>query len=351
MNRLPAPLSFDRTRTRARARPLLRLFTALLVVIGALLLAPAAQAQLPSQESAAATLDEYAAALQSARTLLASADTEEAAALAAARAALQPFRQVMLPSGAQIDLLPLLGEANQPMSLRTGLDRVETALAQLQAAADDATADRLAVLASVLAEPQFVGGELWWEQFLRWLSQWLEGILPDAPNSAGSAPLTQRAGEFVWSGIGIAGAIVLVLLLGYWLRGFLGNFIGSAEAAAVNAGVDDLPLTPADARRRASGLAASGDYRNAVRNLYLSALLTLEQNGLVPHDRSLTNREVLRRMSAKHPVHGRLEPVVDTFDDVWYGVHEPDDQTYRSYTQAIDDLETLAQHPLQDGPP
>ena len=100
-----------------------------------------------------------------------------------------------------------------------------------------------------------------------------------------------------------------------------------------------------------SGQAAGGDYRNAVRNLYLAALLTLEQNGLVPLDRSLTNREVLRRIPPSHPVAGRMQPVVETFDEVWYGVHEPDDQTYRQYTQEIDALETLAQRPAQEKQP
>jgi hypothetical protein len=35
--------------------------------------------------------------------------------------------------------------------------------------------------------------------------------------------------------------------------------------------------------------------------------------------------------------------VVDTFDDVWYGVHEPDAHTYAGYTRSIDELEALAQ--------
>jgi hypothetical protein len=43
--------------------------------------------------------------------------------------------------------------------------------------------------------------------------------------------------------------------------------------------------------------------------------------------------------------------VVDTFDDVWYGVHEPDARTYEGYTRSIDQLETLAQHASQDVQP
>ena len=104
---------------------------------------------------------------------------------------------------------------------------------------------------------------------------------------------------------------------------------------------DDLPQTPAEARQRAAGSASAGDYRSAVRNLYLSALLTLEQHGLVPADRSLTNREVLARVGSTHPLRPHLQPVVETFDDVWYGVHEPDAGTYDAYTHSIDEVETL----------
>ncbi len=68
----------------------------------------------------------------------------------------------------------------------------------------------------------------------------------------------------------------------------------------------------------------------------------MEEHGLVTHDRSLTNREVLATLAPEHPLRPHMQPVVETFDAVWYGVQEPDDLTYRSYTQAIDALESLA---------
>ena len=221
----------------------------------------------------------------------------------------------------------------------------------MEAAATDNTATRLDVLAAVLAGPQFAAGDSWWDVFLRWLSEWWNRLFPEPESSPAGAALSQSAGDAIWSGISIVGAIALVLLLAYWLRGFLGNFIGDAQAASANGGADDLPQTPAEARRRAADRAAGGDYRDAVRNLYLSALLTLEQNGLVPADRSLTNREVLGRVQANHPVRPHLQPVVETFDEVWYGVHEPDDRTYRAYTRSIDELEALAQRPAKEGQP
>lgn len=315
----------------------------LLGLLWAVLHHPTTVVAQPAANGEPATLDQYIAALQEVRQELASAPGEQGA-LEASRDRLQPLQQVLLPSGDVVELDPLLGEPGQTLDAAEALARVEAALAQLGAAEGDASAARLAVLAAVLAGPQFTAGESWWDLLLQWFSQWLGRILPSAPESAASSKVTQQAGDFLWWTVGIAGAIALALLLAYWLRGFLGSFIGAAAAA--DGGPNDLPQTPEDARRRAAGLAAGGDYRNAVRNLYLSALLTLEQNGLVPIDRSLTNREVLRRISPNHPVAGRLQPVVETFDEVWYGVHEPDDQTYRQYTEEIDALESLAVRPV-----
>jgi hypothetical protein len=142
--------------------------------------------------------------------------------------------------------------------------------------------------------------------------------------------------------VGIVGIVAVVLLLVWWLRGFLSNLVADVELAGDDPSGDALPQTPAEARRRANTEAQSGNYREAVRNLYLSALLTLEQHGLVTADRSLTNRELLNRVGTEHPLRPHLEPVVATFDEVWYGVREPDDRTYGQYTQEIDELETLA---------
>ena len=305
------------------------------------------RAQAPD-ENGLATVDDYVVALGDARQSLLRAG-EADAALAQARAALAPIRQVLLPSGAQIEVAPLLGEGPEALTAAAALARVDTVLAQLEAAPGDDTAARLAVLAAVLAGPQFTAGDSLWDQFLRWLAEWLDRFLPRAQESPASTSAGGAAGDILWTVVGIGGAVALVLLLAYWLRGVLGNFIGDAQAAAAGDG-GDLPQTPAEARRRAAERASSGDYRDAVRNLYLSALLTLEQNGVAPADRSLTNRELLARVPAGHPVRPHLQPVVETFDEVWYGVHEPDGQTYAAYTHSIDELETLAQHPPASGP-
>jgi hypothetical protein len=300
-----------------------------------------AQDAAESLPPAPVTLEDYVAALRAAQDAL--DDATDPAALSTARATLAEVEQVALPNGTVVTLTPLLGERDEELAPDAAAARVETVLAQLAAAEGDDTAARLATLAAVLAGPAFAQGESPWTAFLRWLAEWLDRLLPDPSPVSGSSPAAEGAGDIAAWIFGGGAIVAIVLLLAYWLRGLIGSFVASAETSSAEEPAGDLPQTPAEARQRAAGSANAGDYRSAVRNLYLAALLTLEQHGLVPADRSLTNREVLARVGSDQPLAAHLQPVVETFDDVWYGVHEPDAGVYRAYTRAIDDLATLAE--------
>ena len=90
--------------------------------------------------------------------------------------------------------------------------------------------------------------------------------------------------------------------------------------------------------QRAQTLSGQGDYRNAIRYLYLSSLLVLDERGLLRYDRSRTNREYLRSVSSKPGLATPLRDVIDVFDRVWYGFESVDEQTYQSYLQHVDEL-------------
>jgi hypothetical protein len=136
----------------------------------------------------------------------------------------------------------------------------------------------------------------------------------------------------------ILGGLVAVIVLGLILQSLLGNFVSDREMRAREAGEQ---VTAASARRQAHALAQAGSYREAVRQLYLATLLSLEDRGLLRADRSLTNRELLLSVSEGagaqgSAVQGALQPVVDVFESVWYGQREPDAGTFGAYTQAVD---------------
>jgi hypothetical protein len=300
-----------------------------------------ARAQDAPAEETGVPLADYVSALREAQDILSHGG--QPSAVDQARAALAGIDRIELAGGAEITVAPLLGVEGAALTQDAAAARVGILLAQLDAAGSDNTSGRLAVLDQVLARPAFQQGESWWEVFRRWLAEWLARLLPDAAPSSSNAGAAGRANELIIWSIGIVGIAAIVLLLAYWLRGLIAGVVANADGDEAGGNEDDLPQSPAEARQRAAGAANAGNYRGAVRNLYLAALLTLEQQGLVPADRSLTNREVLGRVGSTHPLRPHLQPVVETFDDVWYGVHEPDAGTYTAYTHAIDELEMIAQ--------
>lgn len=97
-------------------------------------------------------------------------------------------------------------------------------------------------------------------------------------------------------------------------------------------------LNSAKAMDRASEVAVEGDFRKAVRYLYISTLLWLDERGAVRYDRTLTNREVLEAVPPGSPIRARLAPVVGTFDQVWYGYHEIDQTAFDTFKQQVTSL-------------
>jgi len=115
------------------------------------------------------------------------------------------------------------------------------------------------------------------------------------------------------------------------------NLVREAQLAAeVDEGAD--VLSSRAAMQRAQTLSNQGDYRNAVRYLYLSSLLILDEQGLLRYDRSRTNREYLRSVSSQPQLAGSLRDVIDVFDRVWYGFESVDEEAYRSYVKHVDEL-------------
>lgn len=109
--------------------------------------------------------------------------------------------------------------------------------------------------------------------------------------------------------------------------------------ADTNGDEDDVPPTSDAAQDRAEDAMTSGDYRAAIRYLYLASLLLLDERGVIRFDPSLTNTEHLRQITGQTPVRGLLENIVTIFDRVWYGFAPVDDRLYRHFQQLIDQLQ------------
>ena len=171
------------------------------------------------------------------------------------------------------------------------------------------------------------------QQAIERIVSWLFDRLAPAFGAGGSAAFSALS-AFGWALL-ITGVLLVIGLLVYALRGVRGTVL---RDQAVRQAAEEAGLSSADARTRAQTLINGGDYRSAVRYLYLSSLLWLDEHKLLRYERSLTNREYLAQVQNNPHLHERLSPVVSTFDRVWYGKRPIDDAALRTYQEQVDAL-------------
>ena len=150
-------------------------------------------------------------------------------------------------------------------------------------------------------------------------------------------PNNIRGSETLSTIISYVGMIGFILVLGSAFLSLYRSFYSEASGIEL---VDDevANLTADGALNRAQAYSTGGDYRTAVRYLYLSALLLLEEQGLLRYDRSLTNREYLRSVAHKPELAIILRNVIEVFDRVWYGFQPLAATEYNEYAQQVEVL-------------
>lgn len=189
-------------------------------------------------------------------------------------------------------------------------------------------------LKEILARPEFQWQEAQTVEMPDWLGNLFDGFFN----------LMERIAFGVWNALYhgrvffiTAAVLLFVFSLFYISRSLSRSLVRDAQLAA-EGGDEDNVLTSKGAMQRAQTLSEKGDYRNAIRYLYLSSLLVLDEQGLLRYDRSRTNREYLRSISSKPDLMNPLRDVIDVFDRVWYGYESVDENTYQSYIRQVDEL-------------
>ena len=130
------------------------------------------------------------------------------------------------------------------------------------------------------------------------------------------------------------GAIALGIVVAFFVRQIRVNLIVEAHDDVSDTALERVETERA-ALARAETAEASNDFRSALRFLYLSAILHLQERGVLPYDKSLTNREYLHQAQADIDLQTTLGPAVTVFDEVWYG-HKPcDAETVADYRNLL----------------
>ena len=171
-------------------------------------------------------------------------------------------------------------------------------------------------------------GESAWDRFWRRVSDWLEELLrPRRESRAPEISIAPDAGQAVANGLAIllvAGVLVALAVLVLRRRG------AAKDGMTQELDVVTAPLAPAvqeSALSRppegwaalADELAARGQYREAVRGLYLAALSKLHREGALDYDPSLSNWDHVRRYKGPPPWKPPFRELTLRFDFVFYG--------------------------------
>ena len=129
-------------------------------------------------------------------------------------------------------------------------------------------------------------------------------------------------------------AIALGAVVVFFVRQIRMNLISEARDEVAETALEQVETERA-ALARADSAEAANDFRSALRYLYLSAILHLQERGVLPYDKSLTNREYLHQVQVDIDLHTVLGPAITVFDEVWYG-HKPcDAETVASYRNLL----------------
>lgn len=194
--------------------------------------------------------------------------------------------------------------------------------------------DAQQTLEAVLADERYsdLGQSTPWEAWL----EWLRSLFPEAEEVSQSPAGGATGGLVRILTIAAAGIILFVIVI-LLLRATAG--LASETALEDGFAAAEEPLTAKQALNRADTVAGDGDYRTAVRYLYLSTLLSLDEKNVIRFDRSLTNREVVRAVADQPALAAILRDVVEIFDRVWYGFWPIDRQTFERYRQQVVELE------------
>lgn len=195
-------------------------------------------------------------------------------------------------------------------------------------ASDLDSLNRILLLPEFQWRPDPIGEwiQMMWDKFFAWLDSLMgdkEIVLPREP-------------------LIFAAVLILLAVLAFAFRDLFTDLVKETNVNS-DGEESDLNLTSETAFRKAQSLSGQGEYRTAVRYLYLSSLLLMEERGILRYDRSRTNREYLRSVSSHPNLAKPLRSVVDVFDRVWYGFEPLDESSYKKYMDEVEELKEQKQ--------
>jgi hypothetical protein len=131
-------------------------------------------------------------------------------------------------------------------------------------------------------------------------------------------------------GVGLVILLIAGIALYRLARGSVADDAGLSVPGVVRA------PRAAEELARAHGLAQAGQARLALHHHYRAVLLRLDERDRLHLDSTLTNRELLPRLTAPPEVAGPFAELVVRFDRLWYGQHDCSPEEYAAFARLAD---------------
>jgi hypothetical protein len=124
--------------------------------------------------------------------------------------------------------------------------------------------------------------------------------------------------------------MVLVILVGLILVGYLIRTVTPFWKVMVKEARQDkvaelvyIRPTSADLMRKAEQKVLCGEFRLAVRDLYMSILMDMDNRHLIAYEAAKTNSEYLREISQREAgLKEHFQSMVNLFESKWYGLED-----------------------------
>jgi hypothetical protein len=219
--------------------------------------------------------------------------------------------------------------------IAAGLYAIDVHLDAIEAAAAHATPEDRAKLDEILARREFRAPEenaiaKYIADLRKRIGQMLEELLAKLFGNGGAESIGRVLRVVI-----VAGGLLALILLGRSVvqaiqRRKTDGPRAKKRRTVLGEEVDES-TTAADLASAARALAAAGDFRGAVRKLFVALIYQLDERGLVRLRTESTNREYLALVRGFEPLHPVMATMTDVFERVWYGSTEIDRAGYESF--------------------
>jgi len=166
-----------------------------------------------------------------------------------------------------------------------------------------------------------------WKGFWNWVGRQLRGITPPNFSTPGDT-FFEVIKLIAWV---VAGCLILFLIYLIWRVAKEGHFSRGKSRILSREQIDHamqsgeaLAMQSTDWLAEADRQATGGNYRAVYRALYLALLSGLHEIKHIQFRRNRTNWTYVNRFKGPEHHRGTFAGLTGLFDDVWYGLKEPD---------------------------